>query len=81
MADDRHRRRHRGRCVPQGQQAGGRLLYAVISSGHADAADLFMLVAFILAAIATVLTALKGSVEGALVPAAVAFLALGLLVL
>jgi len=56
-------------------------MLAVISSGHADAADLFLLVAFILAAIATVLTALKGSVEGALVPAAVAFIALGLLVL
>ena len=56
-------------------------MLAVISSGHADAADLFMLVAFILAAIATVLAAFKGSVEGALLPAAVAFIALGLLVL
>jgi hypothetical protein len=55
-------------------------MLAVISSGHADAADLFMLVAFVLAAIATVVTALK-SPEGALVPAAVAFVALGLLVL
>jgi len=55
-------------------------MLAVISSGHADAADIFMLVAFILAAIATVLAALKAP-EGALLPAAVAFVALGLLVL
>jgi hypothetical protein len=54
-------------------------MLAAISSGHADAADVFLLVAFILAAIATVISALR-SPEGALLPAAVAFIALGLLV-
>jgi len=55
-------------------------MLAIVSSGHADAADVFMLIAFVLAAIATVLSALKGP-ESALLPAAVAFIALGLLVL
>ena len=56
-------------------------MLAVIASGHADMADLFMLLAVIVAGVAAVLAAVKGSVEGALLPAAVALVALGLLVL
>jgi len=56
-------------------------MLAVISSGHADAADLFMLVAFILAAIVCVWSAFDHEIKGALGYGALAFVALGLLVL
>jgi hypothetical protein len=56
-------------------------MLAVVASGHADLADVFLLVAFIFAAFATILAVVKGAAEGALLPAAVTFLALGLLVL
>jgi len=56
-------------------------MLAVIASGHADAADLFLLVAFVLAAVACVFAVTKAAVESALLSGALAFVALGLLVL
>jgi hypothetical protein len=58
-------------------------MYAVLAtivSGEADLADVFFLVAAILAAVSAVV-ALRSSVEAALLPTAVTFLALGFLVL
>jgi hypothetical protein len=58
-------------------------MYAVLAtivSGEADLADVFFLVAAILAAVSAVVS-LRSSAETALLPAAVAFGFLGLLVL
>jgi hypothetical protein len=55
-------------------------MLAAIVSGEADLADVFFLVAFVLAAVSAVV-ALRSSVEAALLPAAVGFVALGFLVL
>jgi hypothetical protein len=55
-------------------------MYATLVSGEADLADVFFLVAVILAAVSAVVS-LRSSVEAALLPAAVTFVALGFLVL
>jgi hypothetical protein len=54
---------------------------ATIVSGEADWADVFFLCAVILALVATVATLARSSIEAALLPAAVACIALGFLVL
>lgn len=54
-------------------------MIGVIWTGAATASDVFLLVAAIVAAVDVVLVALKGVPEAALLPAAVAFVALGLL--
>lgn len=54
-------------------------MLAVIWSGASNASDVFLLVAAIVAAVDAVLVALKGAPEAALLPAAVALIALGLL--
>lgn len=56
-------------------------MLAVIWSGAGNASDVLMLVAAVLAALDAVLIALKGAPEAALLPAAVALIALGLLAL
>lgn len=56
-------------------------MFAAIASGHADLADVFFLVAVICAGLLAVLQAVRQDVVGALLPAAVAFVALGWLVL
>jgi len=56
-------------------------MFAEIASGHVELSDVFLLIAAIFAVLATVVNVARGSVEGALVPAAVAFIALGLFVL
>ena len=55
------------------------MMLAVIWSGASNASDVFLLVAAIVAAVDAVLVALKGAPEAALLPAAVALIALGLL--
>jgi hypothetical protein len=55
-------------------------MLATLVSGEADLADVFFLVAVILAAVSAVVS-LRSSVEAALLPAAVTFVALGFLVL
>jgi hypothetical protein len=54
-------------------------MLAVIWSGATNASDVFLLIAAIVATIDVVLVALKGAPEAALLPAAVALVALGLL--
>jgi hypothetical protein len=54
---------------------------ATIVSGEADWADVFFLCAVILALVATVATLARSSIDAALLPAAVACIALGFLVL
>jgi hypothetical protein len=56
-------------------------MLAAIVSGEADLADVLFLAAFICAVVATVVHLVRGAAEAALVPAAVALLALGWLVL
>jgi hypothetical protein len=56
-------------------------MFATIVTGQVDLADVFFLVAVILAVIASVVAIARDNVEGALLPAAVAFGFLALLVL
>lgn len=54
-------------------------MIGVIWSGAGNATDIFLLIGAVLAALDAVLVALKGAPEAALLPAAVALVALGLL--
>jgi hypothetical protein len=54
-------------------------MFGVIWSGASNASDVLLLVAAIVAAVDALLVALKGAPEAALLPVAVALLALGLL--
>lgn len=54
---------------------------AAIASGKSDFAEVCFLVAFILATILTVVAVVRSNVEAALLPAAVAFIAVGFVVL
>lgn len=58
----------------------GMTLLAAIASGHADLSEVLMLIAFVIFVVATVLAVMKRSVEGALIPAGLACVALAFLV-
>ena len=56
-------------------------MFAAIASGHADLAEVFLLVAVILAGVLAVVQVVRQDVIGALLPASVGFVALAFLVL
>jgi len=54
-------------------------MIAVVWQGATTASDIFLLVATILAGIAAVIAITRQAIESALIPAAICFIALGLL--
>jgi hypothetical protein len=56
-------------------------MFATIASGHADLADVCFLLAVIFAGILAVVSVVRSNLEAALLPTAVALVALGWLVL
>lgn len=56
-------------------------MFAAIADGHAELAEVFLLVATVLAAVSMAVAVVRGAVEAALLPAAVGFLSLALFVL